>query len=325
MTDTIKRRLESPVNTPDDKMELKRSKIPLALKSPVPIRREIKESGSKSRTPSVERVKKNQMTDSTASVKSTDSKEKSSVPLTPATPERDSSTFNLLKDSELFTQLAQNNPKPEPRKVIVKSEAMDIVKSDVDADVQFIPQKTEVVEISSDSESESTPNVNLGSSPKTFVVEVKKLDERMKPTLGILKQKNQFKPRSSPTKVSIDNIANIARADDDVEMRTPPPTPTVKEERTTDSFNNKPVHTLLTDEVNEYLILDEMPHYQAALPEPSATEGVNDSLKAAGKQTPDTKACKVEKEKPREDEVIYTEVDESPQVLFFICFFNYFI
>ncbi|CAH1636255.1 unnamed protein product [Spodoptera littoralis] len=333
VTDTIKRRLESPVNTPEtEKPELKKSKIPLALKSPVPIRKEIKEGGHRSRGSSLERGKRvSESPASDCSAMSTDSIEPPpprrpttlrtpttsttpasldtptpispstlttpdtpstptsptvrntsvtlatttssdtpntpdtpstptsptspntgaphdtagtpepmdrpstpSTPLTPSTPQQNSSTFNLLTDSDLFTQISKDKirarapvPAPAPAPAhpchVVAVTEHEIVKSTVspiepveiypfeaiDAVVEFIPQTVETVEIIDDTENESLTDsddqeqtrqaVDLGTEPKTFVVEVKTLEQRMKPTLGILKRKNSSEEENPKT------------------------------------------------------------------------------------------------------------------------------
>lgn len=387
VTDTIKRRLESPVNTPEtDKPEFKKSKIPLALKSPVPIRKEIKEGGNRSRGSSLERGKRmseSPMSDSISSAMSTDSIEPSisrvsSVPSTPETPKKDSSTFNLLKDSDLFTQISKNKIQPkqpqEPEKKpkadpchMVEVKEHEIVKSTVspiepmeiypfeaiDAVVEFIPQNVETVEIIDDTENESLsesdaespdvpyerrPTVDLGTEPKTFVVEVKTLEQRMRPTLGILKRKNsteEDKPKTMRVSMDVpDLIPATEKQDEDGSMRTPPSTPLDEEQATECPLlydlavrQKEAQRNLRRDEVNEYLILDEVPKDQAALPEPSATEDTFDkrqkvdatdiSLKKTGisisGSTPD-RIRRKSSQSAEEEEVIYSEVEDMPQV-----------
>ncbi|VVC94724.1 unnamed protein product [Leptidea sinapis] len=388
VTDTIKRRLESPVNSPDtEKPEFKKSKIPLALKSPMPIKKEIKEGGIRSRGSSLERRKKkgdSPMSDSVTSTMSVDSIEDSasllgSLPSTPGTPRKDSSTFNLLKDSDLFTQISKNKIVPKTvnhekevlRKdscqvVAVKeheimksrvspTEPMEIYPSDtVETLVEFIPQTVETVEIFDDTEDESADDsegdesmydddcdskrssIDLGTEPKTFVVQVKTLDARMKPTLGILKHRNA--PEEKKKKVTVVDIPDLIPtndlSDNDVSMKTPPPTPLGDSEvlecpllydlavRQKDAQKS-----LLRDEVNEYLILDEVPKDQASLPEPSATETLaSDSIEAIRDEIPLKKSgvsisgSAIDRIRRRssgsgtEDEVIYSEVDDKPQV-----------
>lgn len=376
VTDTIKRRLESPINSPDtERPEFKKSKIPLALKSPVPIKKEIKESGNRSRSSSLERRKKkgdSPMTDSISSTMSTDSIERSisimgSVPTTPETPRKDSSTFNLLKDSDLFTQISRNkiepkSPAPQAKSSkldpchvvavteheIVKStvspiEPMEIYPSDtVETVVEFIPQTVETVEIIDDTEGESigdsddetdetASSVDLGSEPKTFVVEVKTFEQRMKPTLGILKRRSgPSEERPKVLRVTMDVPDLIPEKDQDVSMHTPPPTPLEGAEAVECplmydlAVRQKVNQNLLNDELNEYLILDDVPKDQASLPEPSATESLandtpadlveiklekeNQDVEKSSQETSQNKAS------TSEEEVIYTEVEDSPQV-----------
>lgn len=383
VTDTIKRRLESPVNTPEtEKPEFKKSKIPLALKSPVPIKKEIKEGGIRSRGSSLERGKKKSestMTDSTSSAMSVDSIKscKSSAPPTPSTPNKDSSTFNLLQDSDLFTQISNNKlhakattptsqqarPKTESCHVVEVKEH-EIVKSTVtpvepteiypfetiDAVVEFIPQNAETVNIIDDTATESSehgseegkrPSVDLGSEPRTFVIEVKTLDARMKPTLGILKRRSDEgeRPKSVRVAMEVPDLIPVER-EQDVSMNTPPPTPLDQDEAMDCpllydlAVRQKEAQTSLRrDEVNEYLILDEVPKDQAALPEPSVTEEIADKLVHLKKQqivdamnrpikkvgigiggsTPD----RIRKKSASvvEEEVIYSEVEDMPQVM----------
>lgn len=259
VTDTIKRRLESPVNTPEtEKPELKRSKIPLARKSPAPIKKEIKEGGNRSRGSSLERPKKkadspmssSMTSDSICSLMSVDSIEVSasvagSVPSTPEVAKKDSSTFNLLKDSDLFTQISNDQvgtQEPEPRSDskddschVVEVKEREIVKSTVspielkeiypseavETVVEFIPQTVERVEIiddtegesvyDSDNEEEESEAADLGSEPTTFVVEVQEAEQR-KPTVGVLKRRDGAAPAESASS-------------EDVSMHTPPPSP----------------------------------------------------------------------------------------------------
>lgn len=377
VTDTIKRRLESPVNSPEtERPEFKRSRIPLALKSPVPIKKEVKEGGNRSRGSSLERRNRkagSPMTDSVTSTMSTDSIEGSisimgSVPSTPETSRKDSSTFNLLHDSDLFTQISKNkiepqspvqskSTKPDPFHVvevkeheIVKStvspvEPMEIYPSDtVETVVEFIPQTVETVEIIYDTEEsigesdeeqpESRRNsVDLGTEPKTFVVEVKTLEQRMKPTLGILKRRNgPIEERSKVMKVTLDvpDLIPSAEKDQDVSMHTPPPTP-LEGVKTTEcpllhdlALRQKEAQkNLLRDEINEYLILDEVPKDQAALPEPSATVTLaSDELEdksskkdiEAKESTPE--ASKSQSSNSDADEVMYSEIEETQQVFY---------
>ncbi|XP_052744308.1 dystrophin, isoforms A/C/F/G/H isoform X2 [Bicyclus anynana] len=374
VTDTIKRRLESPVNSPEtERPEFKKSKIPLALKSPVPIKKEVKEGGNRSRGSSLERRKKkadSPMTDSITSTMSTDSIEGSisvmgSVPSTPDTSRKDSSTFNLLKDSDLFTQISKNKIEPKPplppktakqdpchvvevkEHEIVKStvspiEPMEIYPSDtVETVMEFIPQTVETVNIIEDTENESIESeeecdskrssVDLGSEPKTFVVEVKTFEQRMKPTLGILKRRGENDAEKAKVmKVSIDVpdlIPELEKQDQDMSMRTPPPTPFEGVNLECPLLydlavrQNEAQMNLMRDEVNEYLILDEVPKDQAALPEPSATETLaTDTVE----DLDGGKAVEIDNAKPEsadnepvsavEEEVIYSEVEYAPQV-----------
>ncbi|XP_052755419.1 dystrophin, isoforms A/C/F/G/H-like isoform X2 [Galleria mellonella] len=401
VTDTIKRRLESPVDMPDaEKPELKRSRIPLALKSPVPIRREVKENGSRSRGSSLERspsrppsvdratsrshsvdsaadkspngVDRAQSVDSSASRMSADS-----IEPVPAAPDH-SSTFNLLEDSELFTQISgseakatqesravESKPVPESchrvevkERMIVKStvgpvEPAVTYPSAVETVVEFIPQTVETVEIVDDTETDSVTEENdpddddrspasLGSEPTTFVVEVKQTEQRMKPTLGILKHRSSSgdTEKSKLPRVSIEipdliSTAHVGRRGD-VSMKTPPPTP--MEENCTlpygmTAVQNSVQRKLCGDEVNEYLILDEVPGDQAALPEPSLTEGTfaTETRSEIHKELPvdlekvSTQTLKVdasnttavvdkgEKCTNIDEEVIYSEVEDTPQ------------
>ncbi|XP_038221210.1 dystrophin-like [Zerene cesonia] len=386
ITDTIKRRLESPVNTPDtERPELKKSKIPLALKSPVPIKKEIKEGGNRSRGSSLERRQKkadSPMSESVTSNMSIDSIEgsisvMSSLPSTPGTPKKDSSTFNLLKDSDLFTQISNNKiepkhtvevdkPKEDPCQVvevkeheIMKSsvssiEPMEIYPSDtVESVVEFIPQNVETVEIIDDTEGESMgesddekdskeerngkrSSVDFGSEPKTFVIEVKKFEERMKPTLGILKHRSGSEEKKKSVTVNDvpDLIPTLDVEDNDVSLKTPPPTPMDESEALECpllydlALRQKEVQkNLLRDEVNEYLILDEVPKDQAALPEPSATEVLaSETIDIIRDDIPVKKVgvgisgSTLERLRRKsgsggtEEEVIYSEVEDMPKV-----------
>ncbi|KAJ8709448.1 hypothetical protein PYW07_009274 [Mythimna separata] len=374
VTDTIKRRLESPVNTPEtEKPEFKKSKIPLALKSPVPIKKDIKEGGHRSRGSSLERRRASEspLSGSHVSAMSADSIEAGSragsVPSTPSTPDarkKNSSTFNLLTDSDLFTQINNDNihaePAPAPAPpapdacTMVAVKEHEIIKSTVspiepvemypfeavDAVVEFIPQSVDAVDVIDDTENESLSEsdeedvplgddepwraVDLGTEPKTFVVEVKTLEQRMKPTLGILKRKNssdEDKPKAMRVSAAAvpDLIPSAEKQDGDVGMRTPPPTPLDEREA--------PDCPLLYDlaaraalvrghEHHEYLILDDVPREQAALPEPSATAACaaeRDHNLDTSAPAPEHATSKPVPPQP-EEEVIYSEVEDSPQL-----------
>lgn len=324
---------------------------------------------------------------------STDSMERSlsnvsSVPSTPETPKKDSSTFNLLKDSDLFTQISKDKikpkssvqetskPKSDPCHVVAVKEH-EIVKSTVhpvepmeiypfeaiDAVVEFIPQNVETVEIIDDTENESVsesesegtqgevetkrPSVDLGSEPKTFVVEVKTLEHRMKPTLGILKRKMTSDEEVHKTmRVTLDVPDLIPAAEkqneQDVSMGTPPPTPMAEEASECPLLYDLAVRqkeaqrSLRRDEVNEYLILDEVPKDQAALPEPSVTEQIANDKLGDEKSAVETKKDMVvevvvvsevrphstlkETEMTTGEDAIYSEVEDTQQVKHHYCY-----
>ncbi|GBP04627.1 hypothetical protein EVAR_3963_1 [Eumeta japonica] len=393
LTDTIKRRLESPVNSPDSEKpaELKKSKIPLALRSPVPIRKEIKEGGSRSRNSSLERNKRKAsdsslVTESTQSIfyesfKEPSSRQKNSAPSTPETP-RNSSTFNLLKDSELFSQISDDKLKPnvpsrQNKKIkhdtchVVEVKEHEIIKSTVspiepieiyptetvETIVQLQPQTVETVEILDDTETESIcesdvdepPNVVDEQSyrttlsniePNTFVVEVKRLNERMEPTLGVLQKKDvRNENKLEAGNMNLDNVPDLVQRMETKTNRqdstcTPPPTPCLEEFQfecpllydlaVREKQKSKP-----NDEINEYLILDDVPKDQADLPEQSVTEVVfaNESRLLEGKIQQIEDAVDKPTEKPitnmpeisrnisvdswTEEEVVYAEIDDK--------------
>ncbi|XP_063832771.1 uncharacterized protein LOC135081918 [Ostrinia nubilalis] len=313
VTDTIKRRLESPVDTPDtEKPELKKSKIPLALNSPVPIRREVKEGGCRSRGSSLERVKSkagSPCADSLVSGMSFDSIEPPpSLPSTPGTPKKDSSTFNLLKDSDLFTQISKNKIEPsEPKPVlddkpkvspchVVAIKEHEIVKatvsspepaSNIETAVEFVPQRVETVEIVDDTEGDSAsassdseekqevnrrPSVDLGSEPKTFVVEVRTLEQRMRPTLGVIMRKSAEDNANVP-----DLIPSVEKRNDlDFSTQTPPCTPMEEGDMSPldDAALKRNIQHVREDEANEYLILE---------------DAVSESIPSTGDSSPSTK------------------------------------
>ncbi|KAL0868146.1 hypothetical protein ABMA27_007698, partial [Loxostege sticticalis] len=351
VTDTIKRRLESPVDTPDsEKPELKKSKIPLALNSPVPIRREVKEGGCRSRGSSLERAKSkasSPCTDSLVSGMSFDSIEPPpSLPSTPGTPKKDSSTFNLLKDSDLFTQISKNKIEPSQPKMVLDDKPKaspchvvaitehEIVKAtvsspepanNIETAMEFVPQRVETVEIIDDTEGETAsgssdgeekpeerrPSVDLGSEPKTFVVEVRTLEQRMRPTLGVIKRKSAEEQTNVP-----DLIPSVEKQNEcDFSTRTPPSTPMEEGEVAPldDPSLKHNVQHLREDEVNEYLILEDT----AREPNPP-TEEVKEPDTEVKADVPeytypsDSSAKSAENEQ-KEEEVIYSEVEEAPQ------------
>ncbi|CAG9138636.1 unnamed protein product, partial [Plutella xylostella] len=353
VTDTVRRRVESPVDRNND---YKKSKIPLAVRSPAPIRRELTR-GQRSRTPSLERARAppSPVSDGTRSADS----------LTPAPVDKDSSTFNLLQDSELFTQINNNKIEPKPplppgnkpsslhvvavtEHEIVKStvnESRDEYKTEtVETVMQFIPQTVETVDIVDDETKQKRPSVDLGNEPKTFVVQVTTLEQRMKPQLGILKRKHSSPDEKQKVmKVTIDSVPDIIPSAEihDESMKTPPPTPAAEEDQGNPldmAEKQKEAHqNLRMDEVNEYRILDEVPKDQAALPEPSATEAASDAnanttpadkTKHKDEEIVDSADVKTDEEAKVDDEaeiskkksngvgeeeVIYTEVQESSE------------
>ncbi|CAG9568434.1 unnamed protein product [Danaus chrysippus] len=291
VTDTIKRRLESPVNSHEtEKPEQKRSRIPLPLKSPSPIKKEVQEGGTRSRASSTERRGRSPSgcRTNSASTMSADSIEDAaslaptppagSAPATPSAIRKDSSTFNLLKDSDLFTQISKNKivaKSPSPSEVlethschVVEVKEHEIVKSTVglvwppeDVDtvetvVEFIPQTVDTVEIIEDTEEEEGEGEGeeethsagqFGHEPRTFVVEVKTLEHRMKPTIGILKRRGDHREKE----------AKVVR----VEEEGADETLGEEEEETVDprggELDSGGQNGIMDDELNEYHILDD--------------------------------------------------------------------
>lgn len=177
VTDTIKRprRPEHPPVSPSDRPELKKSKIPLALRSPVPIRREVKEGGARAR-------------------------------VEPPEPRNDASTMDLLTESTLLSQLAEADSDGNADENM-QSEAESFAKSD-----ESDSSECRVVEITQHEiiksnvgttesavldcapnalyeRTHSPPALHLGTEPQTFVVEVRRL-ERMQPTLGVVTRRS---------------------------------------------------------------------------------------------------------------------------------------
>ncbi|RVE43477.1 hypothetical protein evm_011875 [Chilo suppressalis] len=240
VTDTIKRRLDSPLNSPDtERPELKKSKIPLALRSPAPIRKEVKEGGSRSRGSSLERVVRpapSPLTPTSPGIPTSPGSEASTAPVSPEeTKPKDSSTFNLLQDSDLFTQIsedkieardqpAETRLSPSDRTVdpcqVVAVKEVEIVRGTVNSPVNSeefpsetvrtssgpVAQKVETVELPDDSEDE--PAVT------TFVVEVREAERPMKPTRGVLTRREE---------IAIPDL--IPGHERDFSSGTPPPTP----------------------------------------------------------------------------------------------------
>lgn len=314
LTDTIKRRLEASPSA----AECKRSRIPLALRSPVPIKRELQQR----RTGSLERAL------GAAATPASDS-DQSSTPATPDTPRKDSSTFNLLKDSDLFTQISENKispsailpppaapPASEPCHVVSVT-SHEIVKSSVSAEstegepaeavMEFVPSAAETVRVIDDTEldsssassvassdttegtydtnSEDSRPIDLGSEPQTFVVEVRTLEQRMKPTRGVV-------TRRGGARIAPDLIPAGERTRPDSE----------RPERTAERTSVR------GDEHNEYLILDEVPREQPALPEPSLTD------RADRPAIPEDERDVTSQGGGAQEEVIYSEVEDTPQV-----------
>lgn len=297
VTDTIKRRLESPVNSHEtEKPEQKRSRIPLALKSPSPIKKEVQEGGARSRGSSMERRVRSpsgNRTDSTSTM-SADSIEDTtslagtppagSAPATPSAIRKDSSTFNLLKDSDLFTQISKNKivaKSPSSSEVmesqschVVEVKEHEIVKSTVgltwpaeattrdvledvetvETVVEFIPQTVDTVEIIEDTEEDEEEGAeerdsagHFGHEPRTFVVEVKTLEHRMRPTIGILKRRRDHREKG----------VKVVRMDEDGPYAIPGEEREVMLATTGEGLDPGGQNGLMEDEVNEYHILDD--------------------------------------------------------------------
>nr|XP_032522222.1 dystrophin, isoforms A/C/F/G/H-like isoform X3 [Danaus plexippus plexippus] len=297
VTDTIKRRLESPVNSHEtEKPEQKRSRIPLALKSPSPIKKEVQEGGARSRGSSMERRVRSpsgNRTDSTSTM-SADSIEDTtslagtppagSAPATPSAIRKDSSTFNLLKDSDLFTQISKNKivaKSPSSSEVmesqschVVEVKEHEIVKSTVgltwpaeattrdvledvetvETVVEFIPQTVDTVEIIEDTEEDEEEGAeerdsagHFGHEPRTFVVEVKTLEHRMRPTIGILKRRRDHREKG----------VKVVRMDEDGPYAIPGEEREVMLATTGEGLDPGGQNGLMDDEVNEYHILDD--------------------------------------------------------------------
>ncbi|XP_063538770.1 uncharacterized protein LOC134748000 [Cydia strobilella] len=337
VSDTVKRRLESPAPAPAPAPQPKRSRIPLALHSPVPVRRELQQR---------ERAV--------------------SAPTTPDPPRRDSSTFNLLADSDLFTQISRgkveverqkvDRPKAERPKHVVAVREREIVKATIspvepelipgEEALHFVPRRAEVVEVVDDTvepaerSHERRPSVDLGTEPKTFVVEVKTLEHRMKPTLGILKRRSADDTPKS-VKISMAAPDVIPSLEPQEGTNTPPPTPmdgAVVQCPLMFDLSLRQHAALLNlrrDEVNEYLILDEVPREQPALPEPSATgelathvpettpEEKESVIKDADKEEPvespervatDEKVHEIPQKSPSSPEEVNEIAKEQPEV-----------
>lgn len=308
LSDTVKRRLDAPADAPDpERPELKKSRIPLALRSPAPIRRAVKEGGARSRGASLERAS---APDPPAS-----------LPSTPGTPRKDSSTFNLLKDSDLFTQISRSKLEPSPPAPdachVVAVTEHEIVKATVsspepadEAAVEFVPQRAEPVPVL-EAAGERRGSVDLGSEPRTFVVEVRTLEQRMRPTLGVLKKLSDD--------TNVPDLIPAVEKRPDCEFsttRTPPPTP--MEECEASPLDGVVVEHVDRDEVNEYLILDDVPlttDDDEKTPEGERSPGSEGSLEcgspAASEASGSARASPAQRE---EEEVIYSEVEEAPQV-----------
>ncbi|KAI8437244.1 hypothetical protein MSG28_011630 [Choristoneura fumiferana] len=199
-------------------------------------------------------------------------------------PARAPPTIGLL-DSALFAQAAAPPPPPPRRAVAVREH--EILKATVSPEpapavseeaLHFVPQRAEAVEVLDDPTGRDSdddhrlpapgkrPSVDLGTEPKTFVVEVKTLEQRMRPTLGVLKRRHGAdEERQRAVKISLP-APDVVPAGG----RTPPPTPA-------DGAAPAPPPLELAarlarrDELDEYRFLDEAPPDRAALPEPSAT------------------------------------------------------
>lgn len=276
-------------------VEFRRSKIPLARYSPVPIRREIQNGGGRARSISAERKPATTPVtpttdDATTTAKSTTSDDAttkeatitsvatvtSAVTVTKTTPvdEKGSSTFNLSRDSDLFTQISDNK---------LQSTQTETFTEESKPDACHVVEVTSH-EIVKSNVTDETTAVDLGPTPRTFVVEVKTLEQRMRPTLGVLKRKSDAEVGHSK-------------------------------------------HVKVAGEQHEYLILDQDRPQQAervtiATDEPADDDVMStEAVDSKEEEVVSQKVAVVEKMvSSGGDEGIYSEVEEPPQVRVVVTF-----
>lgn len=185
VTDTIKRRLESPVASPratrrdvaDDRPDFKKSRIPVALRSPKPIRRDMQRSkGLFSVAPT-----------STSPDSPAVSTEVTTATLDPKDT-NDTHSVAEVKPSDIAkTTVGPADGTPDP--VNTPKDESGEKTSDTEME-EFVPQTADgtetVEEARNETETGAGPTAFLGSEPQTFVVEVKRLERRMQPTVGVI-------------------------------------------------------------------------------------------------------------------------------------------
>lgn len=173
MSDTIKRRQESPSSVPDLVQTTKenKSKIPLALKSPVPIRRSLSKDDKKTENvlPPSEQIKEHDKPENKVTEKETQESHEIA------------DTFNLSEDSALFSKISENTlvvkaprevkPKKQDFCHMVEVKESEIFKSSINSGepmevypsasvetaMHYGPSSVERVQII-DTETESPPN-----------------------------------------------------------------------------------------------------------------------------------------------------------------------
>lgn len=158
----------------DDRPDFKKSRIPLALRSPKPIRRDVQRSkGPPSPAPTPAHP---------------------DVPAAPTTETHDTKNTEYecptaeVKTGEIVTitvRPADETPDAENTPKYQSGEKT----SDTEME-EFVPQTAEatetVEETVNEAELSAGPTAFLGSEPQTFVVEVKRLERRMQPTVGVI-------------------------------------------------------------------------------------------------------------------------------------------
>lgn len=160
----------------DDRPDFKKSRIPLALRSPKPIRRDVHRSKG---------------VFSVASTTATSELPAVSTEPTPANHDTEDTKddCSVAKASEIVEitvspadaiQEAENALKDQPCEKTSDTEMEEFVPQTDDS-----PQD-QIEEAGNEAETGAGPTAFLGSEPQTFVVEVKRLEQRMQPTVGVI-------------------------------------------------------------------------------------------------------------------------------------------
>lgn len=178
----------------DDRPDFKKSRIPLALRSPKPIRRELQQPRGlfSSATAAPTAAPPDVLAASAVSTTATQDTEETNG-------ER---SVVEVKAGEIVKRTVSPGKKPTEDIGKTPKDQSAEKTSDTEAE-EFVPQNTEAMETVEETEGEvqtgALPTAYLGSEPQTFVVEVKRLEMRMEPTVGVITRRQPSEEPHPPS------------------------------------------------------------------------------------------------------------------------------